>query len=113
MRNGFVFDKYIFDTLLIFTILFLALLGNLNFRISNYKTIKPIFSRICNAIAAAGFFISATFVIAHRTPNLDFFIFLSYWAGYVIEMLTDAVEDNFTKIINFIINKFGGGGKDE
>ena len=112
MTNGFFFNKFILDALLIFTILSLALLGNLNFRISNYKTIQPIFSRLCNAIAAAGFFISATFFIAHRTPNLDFFIFLSYWAGYVIEMLTDAVEDNFTKIINFFINKFGGG-KDE
>ena len=112
MTNGFFFNKFILDALLIFTILSLALLGNLNFRISNYKTIKPIFSRICNAIAAAGFFISATFFVSHRTPNLDFFIFLSYWAGYVIEMLTDAVEDNFTKIINFFINKFGGG-KDE
>ena len=112
MLNGLFFNKFILDALLIFTILLLALLGNLNFRISNSKTVKPIFARICNAIAATGFFISVTFFIAHRTPNLDFFVFLAYWAGYIIEMLTDAVEDNFTKIINFLIRRWGGGKDD-
>lgn len=106
-------STFVLDSLLIITILLLALLGNLNFRVSNDKSIKPIFTRICNAIAAAGFFISATFMIAHRTPRLDFFVFLAYWSGYIIEMFTDAVEDNFTKIVRAAIKKIGGGDSED